>query len=144
MFRKPRYFWTENSFLMQGQRRRPKNTKMREGGNASALRKQKAGKCYHVAYHDWQEHFMCLYLTNQLLPRHKPFLTPLWMTVCWFCSFMFTFINSWVCSSKKKFNAKMLKMDLKRIRKQRKNVSERKIRLIYSGICRICQRICGG
>ena len=38
----------------------------------------------------------------------------------------------------------MLKMDLKRIRKQRKNVSERKIRLIYSGIYRICQRICGG
>ena len=32
----------------------------------------------------------------------------------------------------------------KRIRKQRKNVRERKIRPIYSGICSIFQRICGG
>ena len=53
---------------MQGHRCGPKNK--REGGNAGATRKQKAGKCYHVAYRDWQEYFMCLNLTNQLLPRH--------------------------------------------------------------------------
>ena len=30
----------------------------------------KGGKMLQVAYRDWQEHFMCLNLTNQLLPRH--------------------------------------------------------------------------
>ena len=30
----------------------------------------KGGKMLHVAYRDWQENFMCLDLTNQLLPRH--------------------------------------------------------------------------
>ena len=41
-----------------------------ERGNAGATRKQKAAKCYHVAYRDWQEYLMRLNLTNQLLPRH--------------------------------------------------------------------------
>ena len=53
---------------MQGQRCGTKNKW--EGGNAGVTRKQKAGKCYHVAYRDWQEYFMYLNLTNQLLPRH--------------------------------------------------------------------------
>ena len=29
-----------------------------EPENAGALRKQKAGKCYHPTYHDWQANFM--------------------------------------------------------------------------------------
>ena len=33
------------------------------------------------------------YKTNQLSPRHKPSLTPLWMTVCWFCSLLFTSVE---------------------------------------------------
>ena len=53
----------------------------------------KGGKMLHVAYRDWQEYFMCLNLTNQLFPRRKPSLTPLWMTVCWFCSLLFTLVE---------------------------------------------------
>ena len=55
---------------MQGHRCGPKNAKTREGGNAGATREQKAAKCYHAVYRDWQEHFMSLNLTNQLLARH--------------------------------------------------------------------------
>ena len=51
--------------------------------NACCAAKLKAGKFYHVDS----------YITNQLSPRHKPSLTPLWMTVCWFCSLLFTSVE---------------------------------------------------
>ena len=51
--------------------------------NACCAAKRKAGKLYHVGS----------YITNQLSPRHKPSLTPLWMTVCWFCSLLFTSVE---------------------------------------------------
>ena len=44
-----------------------KNTARRERWRFAQT---KGGKMLHVAYRDWQEHFMCLNLTNQLLPRH--------------------------------------------------------------------------
>ena len=127
---------------MQGHRCGPKNKW--EGGNAGVTGKQKAGKCYHVTYRDWQKYFMRLNLINQLCPRHQPSLTPLWMTVCWFCSLLFTLVE--FAHQRKNSTQKCSRWTgiEKRIRKQRKNVRERKIRLIYAGICWICQRICGG
>ena len=37
--------------------------------------------------------FRFIDLTNQLSPRHKASLMPLWMTVCWFCSLLFTSVE---------------------------------------------------
>ena len=69
------------------------NCKAEKGGNAGVMRQRDAGKCYHVTHHYWQAHSLCSDLTNQLSPRHKPSLTPLWMTVCWFCSLLFTSVE---------------------------------------------------
>ena len=66
------------------------------------------------------------------------------MTVCWFCSLLFTLVEFVLQRKNSTQKCSRWTGIEKRIRKHGKKVSERKIRLIYSRNCWICQRICGG